>query len=37
MAIDDFAEVMREVVPQLIEETLDASRDKRPLDSADQL
>ena len=35
MAIDDFAEVMREVVPQLIEETLDASRDKRPLDSAD--
>lgn len=35
MAIDDFAEVMREVVPQLIEETVDASRDKRPLDSAD--
>ena len=35
MAIDDFAEVMREVVPQLIDETIDASRDKRPLESAD--
>ena len=35
MAIDDFAEVMREVVPQLIEETMEASRDKRPLESVD--